>query len=479
MNRLKYFKHLLGKFDLGSHKRRPCAAILAVSFATLLLAMISGGTIAAAEVAIPELPGYDMPTNQFPLEQSAWAGVIDLIVLTVGLTLATIFTFWLRRRRALWLLAIAALVYFGFYRHGCICAIGSIQNVALAIADTSYTIPITAIGFFSLPILFSLLFGRVFCGSICPLGAMQELVIVRAARIPRQLVAPLSLLRYVYLGLAILLAVTGTAFIICRYDPFIGLMRLGGSPGMLIFGGVFLLLGTVIARPYCRFLCPYGAILGLCSKVAWKQTTIAPRNDCIDCKFCDRVCPVDAIDRPSSTEPEESRRTAGRRLMLLMLVLPVIAIAGAGVGRLLALPLAETNRTVQLAQHYFALYPDQAPENAAIEIAAPKAAEPPALNKDETEAIDAFRDFDGDAPALYERAVLVYDRMKTGSTLFGLFIGLVIGAKLIHLSIRRRRGQYTIDAADCVNCGRCYESCPKQWELRGHVLPVELHTGDR
>ena len=48
---------------------------------------------------------------------------------------------------------------------------------------------------------------------------------------------------------------------------------------------------------------------------------------------------------------------------------------------------------------------------------------------------------------------------------FGAWVGLVIGVKLIHLSIRRRRTDYMPDRAGCVSCGRCFWYCPGEQAL--------------
>ena len=114
---------------------------------------------------------------------------------------------------------IFSLGYFGFYKEGCVCPIGSIQNVALSLFDTNYAVPVTVTIFFVMPLLFALLFGRVFCSSVCALGAIQDLVVIKPIQLPKKLTMALSMIPYVYLGMAILFAATKTGFIICRYDP--------------------------------------------------------------------------------------------------------------------------------------------------------------------------------------------------------------------------------------------------------------------
>jgi len=63
---------------------------------------------------------------------------------------------------------------------GCVCPIGSIQNVTLAMTDHSYILPLTVLIFFLAPLVFTLLFGRTFCAGVCPFGALQDMVSFKA-----------------------------------------------------------------------------------------------------------------------------------------------------------------------------------------------------------------------------------------------------------------------------------------------------------
>ena len=86
---------------------------------------------------------------------------------------------------------------------------GSLQNVAYAFFESSYAIPITALAFFVLPLLFALFFGRTFCTAVCPLGGIQDLVVLKPVNVPRWLAHILSIIPYIYLGLAVLFASAG------------------------------------------------------------------------------------------------------------------------------------------------------------------------------------------------------------------------------------------------------------------------------
>jgi Fe-S-cluster-containing hydrogenase component 2 len=241
--------------------------------------------------------GYVTPGVQRPQPRSYWLEIADVFLLAGAMALAI----WLvvrRRSRVLALtLSAASLAYFGFYREGCVCPIGSIQNVAAAIADPGYSIPIVVTAVFFLPLLVAVFFGRAFCGAVCPLGAIQEIVLLRPVQVPRRLDAALGLLKYAYLALAIVLAVQPAIardFVICRFDPFVGFFRRDGFAHMMAIGSGFLLLGMFVGRPYCRYLCPYGGLLAWCSRLAPRGVTITPGRE-LDCGLCAKACPYGAI----------------------------------------------------------------------------------------------------------------------------------------------------------------------------------------
>jgi polyferredoxin len=243
--------------------------------------------------------GYKTPPVQKPLPRGAWHEIFDVVLMTAAMGASV----WIvvRRRSRRWFVAltIASVAYFGFYREGCVCPIGSIQNVAVALTDPAARIPIVVIATFFLPLLAAVFFGRAFCGGVCPLGGVQELVLIRPVEVPRRLDRALGLLKYVYLGLAIYFAVLPAVdrdFVICRFDPFVSFFRRTGFAHMFAIGGGMIALSMFVGRPYCRYLCPYGGLLAWCSRLAGRGVTITPDKE-LDCGLCAKACPYGAIEQ--------------------------------------------------------------------------------------------------------------------------------------------------------------------------------------
>lgn len=240
---------------------------------------------------------YVVPAVRRPLPRGGWLQAADAVALAAALGATAVLCVRGRRRWQFAVVSWASLGYFGFYRQGCVCAVGSLQNVATACVEPQAAVPWIVTVFFLLPLAAALAFGRVFCGGACPLGALQDAVAIRPQQLPLWVDRWGGALRYAYLAAAIGYAVQPLSrreFLICRFDPLVGLFRLEGSPALLLSGVALLLVGVVVGRPYCRFLCPYGALLGIVARFACRPVAVTPDRE-LDCGLCGDACPFGAI----------------------------------------------------------------------------------------------------------------------------------------------------------------------------------------
>jgi polyferredoxin len=374
-----------------------------------------------------------------PVPRAQVLEYLDVLVLIAALAVTTWLALKKRSRKGLVWMSVFSLAYFGFYREGCICAVGSVQNVSLALFNSGYSIPLTALLFFIIPLLFALAYGRVFCAGVCPLGAIQELTGFQPVKLPKPVEVILAFVPFIYLGIAILFASTNSQFIICRYDPFVGIFRLDAPYTMIIFGALLLLAGIFVNRPYCRFLCPYGVLLNIFSRFAGRHLTITPA-ECTNCRLCEEVCPYDAII-PSDKEqmPEEPLKSR-KRFILYFLLVPLFAVAGALLLFNLAPSLSSVNSTVRLAR----------------EIKTEKKSGIESVSK----AVVAFKESGKTEPELFTEENLIIRRFQKASPWAGAFLGISFGICMVSLTIRRRRSEYKPHQGKCFSCGRCFKYCP-------------------
>ena len=409
-----------------------------------LLVVLPGAALGEFNFPLPEFTtGYQLPGMTTPGPRAEVFSYVDLAVLFVTLSLAAYLALRLRSRRHVVVLMVFALFYFGFYRPGCVWSIGAIQNVALSLGNQDYALPLVVGGFFLLPLLFALFFGRVFCAAVCPLGAGQDLVLLRPVTIPVWLENSLGLVPFVYVGAAVLYAATGSRFIICELDPFISFFRLGGVTWLVVFGVLVLLISTVVGRPYCRFLCPYAVLLRLLAPFA-KWQAVLNHGECAQCYLCADACPFGAIKPPTPPDTGRDRREGKGRLAVLVLLLPVLVAAGAWLGYESSAGLSRLDPRVSLADRIWL--------------------EEQQVVQGTTEQTEAFYELGEPNEVLYIEAAQIRKRFDRGAPLLGGWVALVIGLRLIGLSIRRRRERSEIDAAACVVCGRCFEVCPVERE---------------
>ena len=150
------------------------------------------------------------------------------------------------------------------------------------------------------------LFRKAFCSWLCPIGTLCE-YLWRAGKklfgrnllLPRWIDLPLRGLKYFLLGFFVwaisTMSIVGIRdFMMSPYGliadvKMLNFFRHIGDTGLIVLG-VFILASVFIQNFWCRFLCPYGALLGLTS---WLSPARIRRNErtCIDCEKCAKACP--------------------------------------------------------------------------------------------------------------------------------------------------------------------------------------------
>ncbi|MFW6125620.1 MAG: 4Fe-4S binding protein [Chloroflexota bacterium] len=150
-------------------------------------------------------------------------------------------------------------------------------------------------GVMTLFLVLAFLFGRQFCGYVCPIGTVQELVY----RIPVPKLRLTNKWFPVLVRLAFLVAVVVFAVVLSvpllRYLGVADFFQLNVVSAFFYAFLALVVVGLFFYRPFCRFLCPYGALLGL---AAVKGLFKLRRNrDCIECGDCEEACPTGEATR--------------------------------------------------------------------------------------------------------------------------------------------------------------------------------------
>ncbi|MCX6272859.1 MAG: 4Fe-4S binding protein [Bacteroidetes bacterium] len=406
----------------------------------LILVMQGSSSLGRQRFPKPEFESsYVQPETMQPSSRAEWLAGLDVIILTVSLFAISWLVIKKRSRMGVFWMSLFSLLYFGFYRQGCVCSIGAIQNVSLALFHPAYVLPFSVLAFFILPLVFTVFHGRIFCAGVCPFGAMQDLVAFQPQKLGERMNNVLGLLPYLYLGLAVLFAATGTDFIICRYDPFVGIFRLNAPFGMFVFSGLLLACGVFIARPYCRFLCPYGVLLNWISRFSGKHLTITP-NKCIQCRLCEESCPYGAIELPQTSRNPEEKRITIRKFILLCLLIPLMVISGGYIGSTLSSTLAGVNPKIQLARELLDTKKKK--------------------DQPETFEMQAFKQSGKTSGQLFTEARSVLSQFYKGGWYLGGFLGLVFGLMIAGRMKNRYQPDYVPNKGNCFSCARCVDYCP-------------------
>jgi len=221
------------------------------------------------------------------------------LIWITGFTIASGFLVRYERTRKLRpIFLLASIIILGFYRGACPCPISSIQNVFLGILGEPSPWQLMLWFLSLIPITYFL--GKVWCGWICHLGALQEFIYLphkikffsgdRAQKIMR------NLRRFFVTTLFVQLIITRDNQFI-HYDPFkVAFNLISADMTGWVLLGLILLTSLFIYRPFCKAVCPIGLVLGWVAKIPG-ASVLDEDGSCKGCRSCATACSHDAIVR--------------------------------------------------------------------------------------------------------------------------------------------------------------------------------------
>jgi ferredoxin/Na+-translocating ferredoxin:NAD+ oxidoreductase RnfG subunit len=238
----------------------------------------------------------DLPVEtglQALLNSAPWSEIALLVLLLcVAMT-----AFLLKNARLRWVALLFTFVYLGFV-NGTFLSVSHLTNFikqgpGLFLND----LPLLILVVFTL--VTTVFWGRVFCSSLCPFGALQDIlerIVPKRWRraLPQWLHDRVLWLKYVILAGILVTAISFSELSVFQYfEPFGTLFY--QSQSFLLWAILFLfVVGSVfVPRFYCRYACPLGASLGVISFAAFWRIKRVPQ--CEVCKVCENACPTGAI----------------------------------------------------------------------------------------------------------------------------------------------------------------------------------------
>lgn len=265
----------------------------------LPLALVQGTELPAEFLAdIDEEYDDEEDSGSFAslINNAPWAEFAALLLL-----LALVMTSFLRKSTSLrWVTLTYTLVYLGFI-DGTFLSVSHITN-AIKLGPSLFLndLPLLLIVVFTL--VTTLFWGRVFCSSLCPFGALQDFLTrfvphKLQKQLPQALHDKAIYIKYGILLLLIVMALAYSELSVFQYfEPFGTIFY--QSQSILLWGILlaFLAASSVVSRFYCRYACPLGAALGVVSLISpWR---IARVQQCQVCSVCEHACPTRAIRGP-------------------------------------------------------------------------------------------------------------------------------------------------------------------------------------
>jgi len=228
------------------------------------------------------------------LERTSWPRVGGFLLL---LSLATV-TFVTKSTGLRWVTLSVTLLLLGYVDGGFL----SVSHIlaGISVGPSVYLSDIPLLLLVGFTVITTVLFGRIFCGFLCPFGALQDLmerVVPKALRreLPAAIHRRALLIKYIILVIVLIPVIIGNGMSLFQYfEPFGTVFYWSSSPLLWVIAGLILIASAIVPRFYCRYACPLGAALAVGSLAA--PFRIERVEQCKHCKVCEQKCPTGAIE---------------------------------------------------------------------------------------------------------------------------------------------------------------------------------------
>jgi len=239
---------------------------------------------------------------------------------TVAISMKQIFT--TRRIVQISVFAVLAFLSLSHLKYGiekaasidAYCPFGAVESFLTKVVSGNYLNRIWTSSFILMviTIITTVLFGRVFCSYLCPLGALQEWIrgLGRKIGLKKDIELPVVVDKYArYLKYFVLVFIiyysykTGELFF-RDYDPYNALMHFGNEYEEKVIAYVILaivLLSALFSKNWwCRYLCPLGATMAIIKKIS-PFRIVRDGSTCVSCGLCDKTCPANLNIKDAQT----------------------------------------------------------------------------------------------------------------------------------------------------------------------------------
>ncbi|MDH3422188.1 MAG: 4Fe-4S binding protein, partial [Gemmatimonadota bacterium] len=267
----------------------------------------TAATVAAApppevRATLAQLNLLDLVDEQEPswiertLYDASWTRV-GWIALTLALATLAFFT---KRTAIRWVSLATTLAVLGYVDGGFLSVSHITATIWVGPSVILGDLPLLLMVAFTL--LTVLFWGRVFCGYLCPFGALQDFIDAVVPKrfqraLPKNVHRVALKAKYGILAIIVVPALAGSeASLYQWFEPFGTVFTAGSTALLWTIAGAILLASAVVPRFYCRYACPLGAALAVGS--IFSINRIRRVEQCDYCKVCEQKCPTGAIEGP-------------------------------------------------------------------------------------------------------------------------------------------------------------------------------------